>query len=126
MKFNQPTAVRRFFVYLPAQPCRMRFFAFIFSVYIFGLTLVPCVDRPDPDAGCKVVLTQTGNDQHANDIDQCSPFCSCECCVTLVIQQDSSVHFDTFFMPQEYHSTEYVSAFPSDYLNAIWQPPQRG
>jgi len=103
----------------------MRFFCCILSIYIISLTAIPCIDQPAEDHSQKMEIG--GNEHHEHhDGDDCSPFCTCNCCVTFVIQQDFSVHFDCFTLLQEYNSPEYTSAFTSDYLNSIWQPPQVG
>lgn len=103
----------------------MRFFCFILSVYIIGLTAIPCIDKPLHKHVEKSEIAGKTHHHH-DDGDDCSPFCTCNCCATMVIQQDVFVHFDQFALLQEFKMPEYVSAFTSSYLNSIWQPPQVG
>lgn len=101
----------------------MRFFCYILSIYIVFLTSLPCIDQPLQNHVEKTELGGNSNHQH-HDGDDCSPFCTCNCCGTPVIQQDFFVHFDAFTLLQEYDLPEYISVFTSDYLKSIWQPPQ--
>ena len=95
----------------------MRFFACILSIYVVILTAVPCVDKltdnhmPQTEIGGK---TNTGHQHH--DGDQCSPFCTCNCCATPVIQQESIIQFNSTTLFQEYTLAEYISVFTSDYF----------
>jgi len=105
----------------------MRLVACILSIYIVVLTAIPCIDRPGDDHLQKTEIggkTDTGH-QH-QDGDQCSPFCTCNCCATPVIQQESIIQFNSTALFQEYTIAEYISVFTSDYLSSIWQPPQIG
>lgn len=103
----------------------MRFFCYILSVYILTLVAIPCIDQPSDHHSQKKELQGNEHDQH-QDGDNCSPFCTCNCCATPVIQQNFIIHFDHFTLLQEFNMPEYVSAVTSNYLNAIWQPPQVG
>ena len=103
----------------------MRVLACILSIYVVILTAIPCVDKltedhlPQTGIGGKV---DAGHQHH--DGDQCSPFCTCNCCATPVIQQEFFIQFDNFTFLHEYTANEYISVFTSDYLSSIWQPPQ--
>lgn len=103
----------------------MRFFCFILSVYIIGLTVIPCIDQPLEKHIEKSEVAGDAGHQHS-DGDDCSPLCTCNCCATSVIQQDVFIHFNNFALLQEFKLPEYVSAVTSDFLSAIWQPPQLG
>jgi len=86
---------------------------------------LPCIDQPLQSHTAKTELGETTHHHH-HDGDDCSPFCTCNCCATPVIQQEIFIHFGNFTLLQEYDLPEYVSAVTSDYLSAIWQPPQVG
>lgn len=103
----------------------MKLFACILSIYIVVLTAIPCIDRPEDSHLQKSEIEgNTANSHQHTEGDQCSPFCTCNCCGTPVIQQYFFVHFDNFTLLQIYNLPEYVSAVTSDYLKSIWQPPQ--
>jgi len=101
----------------------MNFLAFILSVYILILTAMPCVDVNKECALQKAELTQTTNQNHHNDIDCCSPFCTCDCCATHVIQKENVIHFDFTTIPQKC-VTEYTSFYISSTYASIWHPPK--
>jgi len=69
----------------------MKFFACILSVYILFLSAIPCVDRPEDHSLQRIEVTQNHPESHQHNTDQCSPFCTCECCVSPVIQQNPIV-----------------------------------
>lgn len=103
----------------------MRLVACILSFYIVVLTAIPCIDRPGDNHLQKTEIGDNANNSHQHsDGDQCSPFCTCNCCATPVIQQESIIQFDSTTLFQEYTVSEYISVFTSDYLSSIWQPPQ--
>jgi len=102
----------------------MKLFACILSIYIVVLTAIPCIDQPDD---VHIRTTEIGghaSTNHQHDGDQCSPFCSCNCCATPVIYQFFSVQFDGFLFFEKSTATEYTSAVFFCYLSSIWQPPQ--
>jgi len=103
----------------------MRLVACILSIYIVVLTAIPCIDRPGDDHLQKTETggkTDTGH-QH-QDGDQCSPFCTCNCCATPVIYQDFSILFYGSSLNEKEISVKYTSAIFSCHLSSIWQPPQ--
>ena len=103
----------------------MRFICYILSIYFITLISVPCVDSLNGDHSTKTEMgcNTNGNHQHNNG-DQCSPFCTCNCCATPVIYQDFDVQFHSLTFIEKSISTEYTSAIFSCHLSSIWQPPQ--
>jgi hypothetical protein len=103
----------------------MRFFCCLFSIYIVFLTAIPCADKLEDR---HVQQTQVTDDSpvghHHHDGDECSPFCTCNCCASPVIQQDFIVQFNCLNIIQEFPTPEYTSRFTSSYCCSIWQPPQ--
>ncbi|MBK0368267.1 hypothetical protein I5M07_00355 [Flavobacterium sp. SE-1-e] len=68
------------------------------------------------------------HDKHAHDAekDLCSPFCSCSCCGSQVVNHFQSIIID-FPIPFEGIKTQlptYKSIFTSNFFGSIWQPPQ--
>lgn len=104
---------------------QMKLFACILSIYIVALTAIPCIDRPEDSHLQKSEIGGNAANSHQHtEGDQCSPFCTCNCCATPVIYQDFSVQFDGFSFIEQSISVEYTSAIFSCHLSSIWQPPQ--
>lgn len=101
----------------------MKLFTSIFSIYILLLTGLKCVDVPSSNDLTKIEINSSGNDGNHHDTDHCSPFCICDCCVTPVIQQNSSPYTDHLeFTNLEYpvYSVSYISSL----FVTVWQPPK--
>jgi hypothetical protein len=101
----------------------MKLLASILPFYVLLLIAMPCVDVTDNDSLLKIDLSghRTGNNN--NDVNHCSPFCTCDCCVIPVIQQDSTIHLDCFeYTYREY--AEYSVSYTSSVYACIWQPPK--
>lgn len=60
----------------------MKIAAYILSIVVFVLTIIPCIDKPEDNTVAKSLITEQTNNPHQNDIDHCSPFCACQCCQT--------------------------------------------
>jgi len=59
----------------------MKIVAYILSFIVLVLTVNPCIDGLKDNATQKSEISQsTDNNNHPNDTDNCSPFCSCQCC----------------------------------------------
>ncbi len=103
----------------------MRFTAFVFSVYIFALALMPCGDSADHshESENQIAITQTHNDPAEHQADMCSPFCLCQCCQTSVVKLSLA------FIPNlsaEFISVKsnYTRNFQSGFPAGILQPPR--
>jgi hypothetical protein len=102
----------------------MKFIAIIFSVYLVLLTVKPCIDAPIENKLHKIEIAgqETNNHEHGNS-DNCSPFCTCNCCATSVIMQEYAVQLTCFsFTGKQYFPVSY--GFVSDPSVSIWQPPK--
>ena len=105
----------------------MKIFTYLFAVYILALTTLPCVDKPEELVMQKSEFTKsTTTHHHQSDIDLCSPFCTCNCCASPVIQPDLAISFESFPILLQSIHTEYVSGFISYPSASIWQPPRLG
>lgn len=101
---------------------KMKFFVYILSLYILVLIAIPCIDKPVVNTIQKIELSHNDNNHQSNS-DRCSPFCTCDCCIIPVIQQDSSIQFDCFdYIYREY--TDYSVSYISSLFVTIWQPPK--
>ncbi|WP_127844265.1 DUF6660 family protein [Psychroflexus aestuariivivens] len=102
----------------------MKFFAFILSIYIFTLNLVPCEDTGTFDNEVKTEISQDLGDNHQHqDADMCSPFCQCHCC------HIHATHFEIidFTIANTEISTEifhYPDSLVKNFNPNILQPPQ--
>ncbi len=101
----------------------MKLFAFILSCYILFLTALPCIDKPEDTTMDDSGLSKLPADNHSNDSDHCSPFCSCSCCVTPVIYQVYSIELECFFQV-EAHYFEFEPIAVLSPTSNIWQPPK--
>ena len=101
----------------------MKFVAFILSIYILVLTAMPCADSPHANDLLKMELSGLKTDNNHRDSNPCSPFCTCDCCITPVMQQDNSLHLDcTDYVYRDY--SEYSVSYISSLFASIWQPPK--
>src|SRR5665648_798067 len=78
----------------------MKLLAYILSIYFLVLTAIPCVDVPEDHDICKVEQAQDATD-HQHETDDCSPFCTCQCCTTPVVFHEFIVHFKCFSYTQK-------------------------
>jgi len=101
----------------------MKVFACIFSFYILTLTALPCIDATNVDLSQQIEISQNCADTHNNDIDLCSPFCTCNCCVSPIITQGFIVQNFHLPLSQACHS-DYITTSISSPLTSIWQPPK--
>ncbi|MBU3823129.1 hypothetical protein KO566_13785 [Flavobacteriaceae bacterium XHP0103] len=102
----------------------MKFLAFILSIYIFTLNLVPCEDTGTFDNEVKTEISQDLGDNHQHqDADLCSPFCICQCChihVTHFNVVDYSLS-NTVIPTQLFY---YFDGLEKDFNTTLLQPPQ--
>jgi len=103
----------------------MKFFTAILSLYILILTVIPCVDMVKDNAVQKIEFSTDTAQNLPVDIDQCSPFCTCNCCVTPIVMQTYIIQFTCFYYTQN-RPSEYTSHYHSSMGSSIWQPPQLG
>ena len=101
----------------------MKFFACILSLYILVLTAMPCCDRPDDGALHKTQISQKTSDLPYQDIDLCSPFCTCNCCSSPKIQQETTVVFDSTPVEHKYFG-ELTVKLVTSVVVPVWQPPR--
>lgn len=101
----------------------MKNIAFILSLYIMVLNVIPCIDLPHDNTLLRMENTQYSTHNTTNDFDHCSPFCSCYFCVTPIIHQANIIQLNSFLLTQE-QLFEYHSSFFNSYIVSIWQPPK--
>ncbi|MEI6866108.1 DUF6660 family protein [Flavicella sp.] len=96
----------------------MNYVTFILSIYILALSFVTCSDTT---ADSFFSEDETDFDQenhsHSEDIDSCSPFCSCQCCQVTV----DVFHFSTFNLSLELILLEEISSIHNDLCQEVYQ-----
>lgn len=102
----------------------MKFVAIILVVLNIFLTTIPCDDVNTFDAN-QIEITAGHSDSDTDkDLDLCTPFCSCNCCSTIVINPTDNQYTSNieFFYPSL--NTNYDALFTSNLLSQVFQPPQ--
>jgi hypothetical protein len=101
----------------------MRLFAFILSLFILVLSIVPCSDDEDCKEGIELTADHSGHD---HEEDSCTPFCACSCCGCAALILSAPVIHVTLKEVEVFTSTatSYHSDFTSNYFYSIWQPPK--
>src|SRR5258708_2430146 len=101
----------------------MKWFARIFTVYLFVLTVFPCGD--DGDCSSPVATLAIALQDHSNhhDEEQCPPLCTCVCCGHQVVKPIASLQLPIPVNPAAKNPTELSFSIKEIY-HAIWQPPQ--
>ena len=102
----------------------MRLSAFILSIIILALSLVPCSD--DDNCNEPNIALSSDHSGHEHDEDSCTPFCTCSCCgcagfvLAAPILNVEFPEVKTQIQP----ATTYNSDFTSSYFYFFWQPPK--
>ena len=99
----------------------MRLLALLCSCYILLLTALPCADAPVGSHEHGTPISQ--NASHQDEGDQCSPFCTCNCCAAAMVCQVEAVDFQVTTIVRE-HLTAYPLLMVPQRSGDIWQPPQ--
>tara|TARA_R110001583_G_scaffold13031_2_gene56912 strand:- start:6682 stop:6993 length:312 start_codon:yes stop_codon:yes gene_type:complete len=102
----------------------MKFVAIILVSLNILLTAIPCDDVNSFDLN-QTELNAGHSENDLKDIlDFCTPFCSCNCCSTIVINpsiDQYSSNIETFY--SEFNS-DNITLFSENQLQQVFQPPQ--
>jgi hypothetical protein len=107
----------------------MKIFWFIFSLFIFTLTVMPCCGDECQDDISLTCSTPT-EDHHDEDSEKqnlCSPFCTCTTCGIYAcdVEQSHIVKMDQGVTQVSNHKgNPYTFQFTSEFEVTIWQPPK--
>jgi hypothetical protein len=110
----------------------MKIFWYTYCIYFLALSVMPCTDVPKSGAANALLSIKAQGSHNCPPgmaEDTCPPFCSCACCGQLCFAQSVpalgvlrsiSVLFErkTTFLPSQ--------MMQSNFLHAIFRPPQRG
>jgi len=107
--------------------CRVKnagkIFAALLAFYLLALFVMPCAGDCDSDEH-QAYVTQESTQHHAeHENDNCSPFCSCDCCSSIL----SIVHASQLyaFIPSvEKKFSLETHAFVLAFSDDCWQPPR--
>ncbi|MEM1405143.1 MAG: DUF6660 family protein [Bacteroidota bacterium] len=101
----------------------MRLFAFILSLFLLGLSVVPCADGAN-DESIEITSVNTDGDRdHESDEDLCSPFCVCQCCHSHFVA-NHAFYPNLMSLLNMIENTAYNAFFTKGHLDSILQPPQ--
>jgi hypothetical protein len=100
----------------------MKFLIALFSLYILTLSCVPC----SCEENCtETEISQTSTNDHQQEKDHCTPFCTCSCCQTIVTTfKISPVSPKAMEFIQAEKLFETDQRFSSYNNPPIWQPPK--
>lgn len=93
------------------------------SIIIFTLSLVPCTDCYGEESAVEqeVATQNQSEDAHADDVEDCSPFC-CACCSFTISQKPFEVDL-AYQLNSSYDASIFLSE-PTEHAGKIWQPPR--
>ncbi len=103
----------------------LKVLSIIFSVYITLLTVVPCSDIPQEEAGVEKHEVTEHHDHNGDcDDDSCTPFCSCSCCHTNVTVGKVSVyHSNALGVLSSQNINVYIERSSTPHYNTLFRPP---
>ncbi|VAW16180.1 hypothetical protein MNBD_BACTEROID05-1063 [hydrothermal vent metagenome] len=102
----------------------MKYIVIILSIFTITMSAIPCDDDVINYSAEITVISQDSHGDRNDTEDLCSPFCTCVCCASVVIQP--TFLQETLISENIYSdlSTNYLFSYSSDYLNRIFQPPR--
>lgn len=104
----------------------MKNLAFILVFYLVGMMMFPCSDAFNECKPLPVKVASSDGHSHKEDAnDNCSPFCNCSCCHTIVVTkfltQKETGPKSVFIVKKFLFANQH---FVSNYHGNIWQPPK--
>lgn len=107
---------------------RMKFLTLIFSIYLLGLSCLPCADKDECNninTTTKISTSADNEKQHPGN-ESCTPFCSCtHCPASAFCQSIVPYKIPKIIFPSVEYPV-YEISFSSKNSFSIWQPPQLG
>ena len=102
----------------------MKFVAIILVSLNILLTAIPCDDVNSFSSNHTELNAEHSDDDLKDVLDFCTPFCSCNCCSTIVINPNEdqySSNIETFYAEL---NSNYTTLFSDNQLQQVFQPPQ--
>lgn len=104
----------------------MKWFSFIFAIYLLVLAIFPCADKDIIETNQVNIQWVNENHDHQEPTDHCSPLCLCNCCgINITIFKVKAPI--TNYPPIQFKEVKKVwnEAFIDlEYFSDIWQPPR--
>ncbi|MFI2744209.1 DUF6660 family protein [Zhouia sp. PK063] len=102
----------------------MKFVALIFALYILSLHLFSCTDAVVNSNQTETTLTSLSDNNHDHqDVDLCTPFCTCHCCHVHTIDAPIvSVHYFSVHIPTSLYT--YSEQIIEEPLYVLLDPPR--
>lgn len=92
---------------------------------MLGLSCLPCGDRNECSMkAAQTISAATNHEKHSHDAEHCTPFCTCSCCATSVVNTDISTVSEFKPHVQSVKYPAFISSFFPQLSYAIWQPPK--
>jgi len=101
----------------------LKIFVFIISIFVLGLTAIPCtdifIDKTKTETISKI------DHAHSLTVDDCSPFCACQCCQVQVTKFNYTTTTKPINkeIPTTYF-TYYESLLSKDIYHSLFKPPR--
>lgn len=95
-------------------------------MYILALSLVPCTDGVVNDVcgSQKIELSDSGHShEHSDHSDDCTPFCTCTCCGSVIVVPSSQEFGNHFILFVSTYLFPYSFDYSFDYVEGVWHPP---
>ena len=102
----------------------MKLAAVILSIVTLTLSAMPCDDEVVFNSGQSTSISQDSGHTNHTGYDLCSPFCSCVCCATIILEPNIYQSVLISEIPVKELNTTYFVSFSNNYLSLIFQPPQ--
>lgn len=118
--------MQKHFCYLCHSIIKMKALSLILSLYVLVLLAMPCADVSTDNAVHKNEIgnsTASHQHDHEGEVDHCSPFCLCNCCVSPVPCTVFAIDFSCTYVTQ-IQLCQYVYSEKTYNFIPIWQPPK--
>jgi len=105
----------------------MKHFWFVFSIFLFSLTVYPCIEDDVSEKSGTEIKGQDKMGGHSEALEHCTPFCTCSHCPASTFYISSvSYTFKKKVIPfQEKNLLGLYTSTPAQRIsNKIWQPPR--
>ncbi len=107
----------------------MKFFTYIFGIYILALSIMPCSDVYNVSkSNAEVTISENSHEHKTDHNDRCSPFCTCACCSIAANPKFAAfkIHIEKSIVTSKITFPRRDFSFVSNYFGSIWQPPKIG
>lgn len=101
----------------------MKLLAILLSIYLVGLSLMPCEDSIATNDQTPEIHQVDGQDHSSSQPDDCTPFCQCHCCHVHITQaQQQELSLATTEISRKIPEKNY--RLGDDLPRAFFQPPR--